>query len=76
MGDEIGDNGTPHVQGFIIMNIRTEFSRMKNIFPTAHLEVMRGNSQQAADYCKKDGDFVEIGVFEMIDTRLRRIRCR
>jgi len=67
MGDEIGDNGTPHVQGFIIMNVRTEFTRMKVIFPTAHIEVMRGDSQQAADYCKKDGDFVEIGTWQFID---------
>jgi len=67
MGDEIGDDGTPHVQGFIIMNVRTEFTRMKVIFPRAHIEVMKGNSQQAADYCKKDGDFTEIGTFEFID---------
>jgi len=68
MGDEIGDNGTPHVQGFIIMNVRTERSSMSRMFPRAYLAVMKGNSQQAADYCKKEGDFTEIGIFELISS--------
>ncbi|GIY17805.1 replication-associated protein [Caerostris darwini] len=40
---------------------RKRFSGVKKVFPTAHLEVSNGSPQEAADYCKKDGDFVEYG---------------
>lgn len=68
MGDEIGDNGTPHVQGFIVMKKRTERSTMSRLFPRAFLEVMRGTTKQASDYCKKDGDFIELGVLPDISS--------
>lgn len=53
MGDEIGDNGTPHIQGFVVMKTRTELTRMKRLLPRAHFKVMRGTPQEASDYCKK-----------------------
>lgn len=66
VGEEVGEQGTNHVQGFVIMKKRTKVSTMKKFLPTAHLELMRGSSEQAADYCKKDGNFMEHGVFELI----------
>lgn len=69
MGNETGDNGTPHIQGFIVMKKRTEFSRMQRLLPRAHLEVMRSSPQQAANYCKKDGDYFEDGNIDDIDWR-------
>lgn len=67
VGEEVGENGTPHVQGFVILKVRTRLSAMKKWMPRAHLELMRGNSEQAAEYCKKDGNFMEYGVFEFVD---------
>lgn len=67
MANETGDNGTHHIQGFVVMKKRTELSRMKKLLPRAHLEVMRGTPAQAADYCKKDGDFFEDGDLLDID---------
>lgn len=63
-GRERGEEGTPHLQGFLILHKPQRFSFLhRHICPRLHLEVARGTSQVAADYCKKDGDFDEYGVF-------------
>ena len=56
-GREVGDNGTPHMQGFVTFKSMKRFSGMKKIHGTAHFEVANGASLQAASHCKKDGDF-------------------
>lgn len=61
-GRETGDSGTPHLQGFVIFSNSVSFATAKNrLGDRVHLEETKGTSQQAADYCKKDGDFVEYG---------------
>lgn len=61
-GRETGESGTPHLQGFVIFDNSISLQVAKQrIGNRAHLEVARGKSSQAADYCKKDGDFVEYG---------------
>lgn len=63
-GKEVSDSGTKHLQCFVIYKTRTKFSTVKIQLPRAHIERMMGTSKQAADYCKKDGEFEEYGVFE------------
>lgn len=53
-GHEVGEEGTPHLQGFVIFKNRKHHSAVKKLFPRAHLEVARGNNKQASDYCKKE----------------------
>lgn len=61
-GRETGDGGTPHLQGYIIFTKRISFNTVKNtIGERAHIEKKCGTTEQAADYCKKDGDFEEFG---------------
>jgi len=61
---ETGNRGTPHLQGFVIFNRQQRFNFAKrHIGDRCHLELTRGTSVQARDYCQKDGDFDEHGDF-------------
>lgn len=62
IGKEIGESGTPHLQGYVQFTKRIALGTVKRLVGTrAHCEVSRGTPKQAADYCKKDGDYQEIG---------------
>jgi len=61
-GREIGESGTPHLQGYIqLKNSQTLAYMKKHVHPTAHLEVARGTPLQNYTYCTKDGDFFTYG---------------
>lgn len=64
--EKAGKTGKKHLQCFIIYKVRTKFPTVKKQLPTAHIERMCGSSQEASDYCKKDGDYFEDGIFEDI----------
>lgn len=61
MGTEVGASGTPHLQGFAVLIEPKTLREMKQLLTRAHLEPRKGTVKQAADYCKKDGDFFEHG---------------
>jgi hypothetical protein len=60
-GHEVGDSGTPHLQGYIELKGQYVLNTLKKYLPRAHIEARRGTPQEAAEYCKKDGDFIELG---------------
>lgn len=63
-GRETGDNGTRHLQGFIILNRSQRLGWIQRRFGThGHWEQARGTNRQASDYCKKDGDYFEHGEY-------------
>lgn len=62
-GREIGDSGTPHLQGFVCFTQRNTLIQLKAALGARlHAEVARGSPSQASDYCKKDGDYMEFGT--------------
>ncbi len=62
LANEIGEDGTPHVQGYIAFKDKITMANVKKMMPRAHLEVMRGTPEQASEYCKKDGEYIECGT--------------
>ena len=61
IGKEIGESGTPHLQGLIYFENPRAFNAVKKLMPKAHIEAMKGTAYEASTYCKKDGDFEERG---------------
>lgn len=61
---EVGESGTPHLQGYLEFSAKKGFNVVARLFPW-HIEARRGSQQQAIDYCTKEdsrnGDKVEWG---------------
>jgi len=60
-GREVGTSGTPHLQGFVTFKNRVRLATAIQKIGQAHFTVAR-SVDKAIEYCKKDGDFVEVGV--------------
>lgn len=82
-GEEVGSNGTPHLQGYINF---TNAKRLQEVhlipgLERGHFEVARGTAKQNFDYTTKDGQFFEYGaipaqgkrsdIFEAVETMKR-----
>ncbi|AXQ03920.1 replication associated protein [Hudisavirus sp.] len=73
---EVGEEGTPHYQGFLILKRKNRLTWLKsNMNSRAHWEKTRGTDKQAADYCRKDDTHPEGSLrFELgeLKTALKR----
>lgn len=62
-GKEKGKEGTPHLQGYMELSRRTAFNTIKKALGDRyHIERRRGPQKKAIEYCKKDGDWKELGA--------------
>lgn len=60
---EEGEEGTRHLQGYVLFSNAVRFSTVKKYNNTAHWEIRRGTHDQAKTYCTKSDTRVE-GPFE------------
>lgn len=58
LGHEVGEEGTPHIQGYLEFKNAVHMTSLKKVITRAHFETARGSSKQNYDYCSKDGDFI------------------
>ena len=60
-GREVGAEGTPHLQGYIEYGRAVRLGGCRRDIPRAHFERRRGTAEEAAVYCRKDGNVFEKG---------------
>lgn len=60
IGKEVGKEGTPHLQCYGVFKKKRRYAQLAKDWK-ASFATARGTPQQASDYCKKDGDWVEKG---------------
>lgn len=60
-GKEVGDSGTRHLQGTVCFQSRKRLSQVISVIGQAHCSTTRFLSQ-SIEYCKKDGDFTQLGL--------------
>jgi hypothetical protein len=77
LADELSPSGTFHTHIYVYANAPIRFSRIKKLFPSAHIEKARGTSRENREYVQKsgkwsadekadtriDGTFQELGIF-------------
>lgn len=65
VGREVGEKGTPHLQGYTHLGkrktIKSIIKKMHSIGLKPHIEAARGSPKQNIDYCSKQGDVKEYG---------------
>nr|WDW25743.1 MAG: replication-associated protein [Canine circovirus]WDW25744.1 MAG: replication-associated protein [Canine circovirus] len=64
IGKEVGENGTPHLQGFVNFKKKLRLSGLKKLpgFTRAHVEIAMGSDLENQKYCRKGNQYLEIGV--------------
>lgn len=63
IGEEVGEEGTPHLQCYVNFGKQLAWSSIKALpgFQRVHFEETYGTFEKASNYCKKDGVFWEHG---------------
>lgn len=73
LGNEVGESGTPHIQGYVVFKKKYRLTQLKAHSPQGHRCHWEPQSQystplQASEYCKKEGRFKEFGeLYEEFD---------
>lgn len=58
MGREEGEQGTPHIQGYVEFKNQVDFTRLKSINNRVHWEKAKGTRRHNEVYCTKEKKFI------------------
>lgn len=61
VGKEVGEQGTPHLQGYVYFPEAKTFTSVKKKLPRAHIEVCKGSPLDNYKYCSKEEILFEKG---------------
>lgn len=76
-GRETSASGTRHLQGYCELRIRCRFTQVIALLPNGcHVERRLGTSEEASQYCKKDGSYNEFGQISNTSPGERRDLAR
>lgn len=63
VGEEVGKEGTKHLQGFVVYENARTFRELKDLLGSrAHIEKCKGTAMQNIEYCSKECNFFEKGT--------------
>lgn len=62
VGKEVGESGTPHLQGYVYFANARSFASMKKLNSRCHFEKAKGSPMDNYKYCSKEGNFYEKGT--------------
>ena len=65
VGQEVGENGTHHLQGYVRFKNDKSFKVMKHMLVRAHLEPAKGSDVDNQKYCGKGENIYEVGEVEI-----------
>ncbi|MDB4369183.1 hypothetical protein N9Z56_01270 [bacterium] len=69
VGKEVGDAGTPHLQGYVSFKNAVRMVSVKLVVGLrAHVEIAKGTLEQNVKYCSKEGDYKEWGERPMFQS--------
>lgn len=63
LGLEVGDSGTPHIQGYVQFTTVHRRTSATKFAPRGHWEPQMATNEQARDYCIKDHKDEHFGTF-------------
>ncbi len=64
IGKEVGEGGTPHLQGYLSLKAKTTrqgLVRKCPILKSAWIDIARGGPENNQKYCSKQGEYFEVG---------------
>lgn len=71
IGKEVGEQGTPHLQGFVKFNDKLRLTALKKLYKGAeriHWEKTRGSDDDNYKYCSKENNFISFGYPKPVKT--------
>lgn len=67
LGREIGENGTPHIQGYIELKKKMRSTAILKIQKHLHLDIAKGTKEDNIKYTTKDNNFISGGCFAYLE---------
>ena len=76
VGQEKGDQGTDHLQGYLEFKNARSFNVLKDNLPRAHIEKAKSGRESNCAYCRKEGRFVSNFPDDLVAEEYQNVEWR